>query len=234
MDVFFIYISNVILFHGFSALETPYIFPLPLLLWGCSPNHLPTASSLPWHSLHWGIELSQNQGPFLPLMPYSTVTSFQPSQAGSDHLPLRRSHLLCCFSSLSFDVPLPATCLRPEPILQDLPELTLNCDFRKFLVKANSDNFTRNLVWLGMGFPLYKVQIIIKHLSFDQNTVLTISFSTRLDSLFSFSSKMQQRLKSRHESCRQAPTNWCPKWGLGKAEDTGTNTACLELHGRRK
>jgi hypothetical protein len=41
-------------------------------------------------------------------------TLLQPRQAGSDHSPLRRGHLLCCFSSLSFDVTLPATCLRPN------------------------------------------------------------------------------------------------------------------------
>jgi hypothetical protein len=42
----------------------------------------------------------------------NVVKSFQPSKADSDHPPLRQSHLLCCFSSLSFDMPLPATCLR--------------------------------------------------------------------------------------------------------------------------
>ena len=62
----------------------------------------------------------------LPLTPTyleSPVTSFQPSKAGCDHPQLlERSHLLCCFSSLSFDVPLPATCY----LLQDFLELAPN------------------------------------------------------------------------------------------------------------
>jgi hypothetical protein len=40
------------------------------------------------------------------------IVTFQHNQTGSDHPPLRRSHLLCCFTSRSFDVTLPATCLK--------------------------------------------------------------------------------------------------------------------------
>jgi hypothetical protein len=45
---------------------------------------------------------------------------------------------------------------------------------------------------------------------------------------------MPPRFKSGHECRRLVPTIWHPKRGLGKAEDTGRNTAGLELHGRRK
>ena len=45
-----------------SPLKTPIPSPLPLL-----PN-LPTPIPDPGIPLHWGIELSQDQGPFLPLM----------------------------------------------------------------------------------------------------------------------------------------------------------------------
>jgi hypothetical protein len=53
LNIFFIYISNVILFPGspthtfqVSFQEIPYHIPLPLLLWGCF-LHLPTHSCLP-------------------------------------------------------------------------------------------------------------------------------------------------------------------------------------------
>ena len=63
-----------------------------------------------------------------------------------------------------------ACCLpEAEPVLQDFLELSAKCEFGEFLLKGCSDNFTRNLEWLGMGFPLYKAQTIIKHLSLDQN-----------------------------------------------------------------
>jgi hypothetical protein len=70
-------------------------------------------------------------------------------------------------------------CHLPEaqPVLQDFPELSANCEFGKFLLKGCSDNFTRNLGWPGMGFPLYKAQTIIKHLSLDPNPVLVPSLS---------------------------------------------------------
>ena len=61
---------------------------------------------------------------------------------GRMRLPLRQDHLLCCFSSLSFDVTLPATCPEAEPVLQDFLELAANCEFGKFLLKGCSDNFT--------------------------------------------------------------------------------------------
>ena len=55
LDIFFIYIENVIPFPGFPS-RTPCSPTQPLLLPGpCIP-------------LHWGIEPSQDQGPLLPLM----------------------------------------------------------------------------------------------------------------------------------------------------------------------
>ena len=71
-------------------------------------------------------------------------TLLQPRQAGSNHLPLRQGHLLCCFLSLSFDVTLPATCLSPNWFSKVFWSL-LQTAFGKFLLKGCSDNFTRNL-----------------------------------------------------------------------------------------
>ena len=62
LDVFFIYISNVIPFPGFPSENTisPPTSP-------CSPTH-PLLLPGPGIPLHWGIEPSQDQGPFLPLI----------------------------------------------------------------------------------------------------------------------------------------------------------------------
>jgi hypothetical protein len=49
LDIFFIYISNVIPLPPFPP-ETLYPIPPPLLLWGCPPNHPPILVSLPSHS----------------------------------------------------------------------------------------------------------------------------------------------------------------------------------------
>ena len=127
------------------------------------------------------------------------VTSFQPSEAGSDHPPLRWS-LLCCFSSLSFDVTLPATCPKAELVLQDFPELTANCEFGEFLLKGCSDNFTslHQETWWDWGWAslFISADFIIKHLNLEQTSMSWFHyFSTRLDSLFSFSSKMPPRLE---------------------------------------
>ena len=61
IDIFFIYISNVMPFPGFPS-ENPLSLP-PL---HCSPTHsLPlTGPSIP---LHWCLEPSQGLGPLLPL-----------------------------------------------------------------------------------------------------------------------------------------------------------------------
>jgi hypothetical protein len=60
LDIFFIYISNVIAFPPFLS-ETPYPIPLFLLT---HPLLLPC----PGIPLHWGIKSSQDQGSLLPLM----------------------------------------------------------------------------------------------------------------------------------------------------------------------
>jgi hypothetical protein len=62
LDIFFIYISNVILFPGFPS-ENPLSPPLS----ACSPTH-PLLLPGPDIPLYWGIEPSQDQGPLLPLM----------------------------------------------------------------------------------------------------------------------------------------------------------------------
>lgn len=55
-----------------SPLDLPSPIPLSLLLWKCSPTHPPTHSH-PGIPLHWRIESSQDQGPFLPLMPNKAI-----------------------------------------------------------------------------------------------------------------------------------------------------------------
>ena len=62
LDLFFIYISNVIPFPHFPS-ENPLSHPSS----PCSPTH-PLTLSCPGISLHWGIEPSQGQGPLLSLM----------------------------------------------------------------------------------------------------------------------------------------------------------------------
>jgi hypothetical protein len=61
LNIFFIYISNVITFPCLSPQKTPILSLFPFLLWVCSPTH----SLLPPHPgilLHWGTDLSQDQG----------------------------------------------------------------------------------------------------------------------------------------------------------------------------
>ena len=62
LDIFFIYISNVILFPGFPS-ENPLSHP-PL---ACSLTHL-LLLPCPGIPLHWGIDPSQDQEPLLSLM----------------------------------------------------------------------------------------------------------------------------------------------------------------------
>ena len=51
LAILFIYISNVNPLPGFKCIPFPrFPSPLPLLLWGCSPTHPPTPTSLPWYS----------------------------------------------------------------------------------------------------------------------------------------------------------------------------------------
>jgi hypothetical protein len=62
LDIFYIYVSNVILFPSFPS-ENP-LSPCPS---PCSPTH-PFLVPGPGIPLYWGIESSQDQGPLLPLM----------------------------------------------------------------------------------------------------------------------------------------------------------------------
>jgi hypothetical protein len=112
-------------------------------------------------------------------------------------MPLRQGHLLCCFSSLSFEVTLPATCPEAEPVLQDFLELVANCEFGKFLLKGCSDNFTslHQVTWCDWRWAsLFKsADFIIKHLNLEQTSLSWFHyFSTHLDSLFFFSSGSSQ------------------------------------------
>jgi hypothetical protein len=60
------------LLSRFPHCITPYPFPFPLLLWGCSHTHSPTPAFPPWKSLKLGhhsvSEPSQEKGPLLSLM----------------------------------------------------------------------------------------------------------------------------------------------------------------------
>jgi hypothetical protein len=62
LDIFFIYISNVMPFPSFPS-KNPLSCPSSPLL----PNPL-TPIPGPGIPLHWGIKPSQDQGPLLPLM----------------------------------------------------------------------------------------------------------------------------------------------------------------------
>jgi len=59
----------------FFLWQLSILFPLPLLLWGCSPTHslLPPCPGIP---LPCGIEPSQDQGSPLPLMPDNTILCY--------------------------------------------------------------------------------------------------------------------------------------------------------------
>jgi hypothetical protein len=67
LGILFVYISNVISFPGFSS-AYPLSHPPCFYEGAPTPTHLllPHSHSIP---LHWGIKLSQDPGPLLPLMP---------------------------------------------------------------------------------------------------------------------------------------------------------------------
>jgi hypothetical protein len=69
LDIFFIYISNVILFPGFSS-ENPLSHPC----YPCSPTPLPLICS--GISLQQGIKPSQDQGSLLPLMSNKAILCY--------------------------------------------------------------------------------------------------------------------------------------------------------------
>ena len=140
----------------------------------------------------------------------------QPKQAGSDCLPLRQGHLLCCFSTLlvSFDVTLWGL-----TVLQDFLELTANCEFGEFLLKGCFDNFTSlyQETWHDWGWVslFISADFFIKHSNLEQTSMSWFYyFSTCLGSLFSFSSRLPPRLEPGHESCRPPQHAWeqCTFW----------------------
>jgi hypothetical protein len=60
-----------------------------------------------------------------------------------------------------------------KPVLQDLPELTPNYDFHKFLLKGCSDNFKGTLhEWKWASPLLYKSCSATLKLSFDQENLI--------------------------------------------------------------
>jgi hypothetical protein len=68
LDIFFLYISNVIPFPGFPS-ENSLPHPRsPCFYEGAPPPIHPLPPHCPDIPLHWGIEPSQDQGPLLPLM----------------------------------------------------------------------------------------------------------------------------------------------------------------------
>jgi hypothetical protein len=64
--------------------DTPIPFSLLLLLRGCTPTHQPILPPCPRIPLHWGIKLSWDQGPLLPLRSssatYAVLTIFKTKQ----------------------------------------------------------------------------------------------------------------------------------------------------------
>jgi hypothetical protein len=68
LDIFFIYISNVICFPALPSDQTPFHFPSPCFYEGVpTPTH-PLLTSCPGIPLHWGIKSSEDQGPLQPLI----------------------------------------------------------------------------------------------------------------------------------------------------------------------
>ena len=74
LDIFFIYISNVIPFPSFPS-KNPLSFPHS----PCSLTH-PHPFPGPGIPLYWGIEPSQNQGPLFPLMTDQAILNYICSQ----------------------------------------------------------------------------------------------------------------------------------------------------------
>ena len=70
LDIFFIYISNVIPFPGFPS-KKPLSHPLSPYL----PTH-PLPLSCPGIPLYWGIKPSQDQGPLLLLMSHKAILCY--------------------------------------------------------------------------------------------------------------------------------------------------------------
>jgi hypothetical protein len=79
LDIFFIYISYVIPFPSFPSKNPLSPLPSP-----CSPTH-PFPLPGPGIPLYWGIEPSQDQGPFLPLMSDKAILCYICSWSHESH-----------------------------------------------------------------------------------------------------------------------------------------------------
>jgi hypothetical protein len=75
VDIFFIYISNVIPFSCFPS-RTPHHFILPPPSMRVLSHHPPTPTPHPGIILHWVIEPSHDQGPLLPLMSNKAILCY--------------------------------------------------------------------------------------------------------------------------------------------------------------
>jgi hypothetical protein len=68
LDIFFIDTSNVIPFPSFGTQKPPTWSLPPLFYKGVPPTTYPLPPFCPVILLHWGIELSQEEGPLFPLI----------------------------------------------------------------------------------------------------------------------------------------------------------------------
>jgi hypothetical protein len=72
--IFSLFTFQMLSFFLVSLSEIPYpMLPLPASMRMPHPPTYPLLPPCPGIPVHWGIEPSQNQGPFLPLMPYKAI-----------------------------------------------------------------------------------------------------------------------------------------------------------------
>jgi hypothetical protein len=77
LDIFFIYISNVIPFPGFPSPRNPLSHtPSTCFYEGVPPSTYPLPPPLPSIPLHWGIKSSQDQGPLFSLISNKAILCY--------------------------------------------------------------------------------------------------------------------------------------------------------------
>jgi len=78
LDIFFLYISNIIPLNDFPSRNPPIPSPQPLSPWEYSPCHPLSPSCLPTLAFpqHWRKEPSKDQGPLLPLMSNKAILCY--------------------------------------------------------------------------------------------------------------------------------------------------------------